>query len=140
MPKKAIWTWQPYSLKNCWPESASDKGTPAFSADLYQRRRICKSQKAADVCLKIDRNNTLAQLYLKEIEEAQQLKKKQGARSNEFLPQKREKRETKVIESQPLSGNDVILPRSSYKEPGNGAITIVNILVGVVIGAALIWF
>ena len=57
-----------------------------------------------------------------------------------FLPQKREKRETKVIESQPLSGNDVILPRSSYKEPGNGAITIVNILVGVVIGAALIWF
>lgn len=38
--------------KNCWPESASDKGTPAFSADLYQRRRICKSQKAADVCFK----------------------------------------------------------------------------------------
>ena len=34
----------------------------------------------------------------------------------------------------------MILPRSSYKEPGNGAITIVNILVGVVIGAALIWF
>ena len=65
--------------------------------------------------LQIARNNTLAQLYLKEIEEAQQLKKKQGARSNEFLPQKREKRETKVIESQPLSGNDVILPRSSYK-------------------------
>lgn len=84
MPKKAIWTWQPYSLKKLLPESASDKGTPAFSADLYQRRRICKSQKAADVCFKIDRNNTLAQLYLKEIEEAQQLKKKQGARSNEF--------------------------------------------------------
>ena len=99
-----------------------------------------RARKLLMSVLKIDRNNTLAQLYLKEIEEAQQLKKKQGARSNEFLPQKREKRETKVIESQPLSGNDVILPRSSYKEPGNGAITIVNILVGVVIGAALIWF
>lgn len=90
--------------------------------------------------LKTDKNNTLAQLYLKEIEEIQQLKKKQNARSSEFLPQKREKKEYNTAENKPLSGNDVILPRSSYKEPGNGAITIINILVGVVIGAALIWF
>ena len=32
------------------------------------------------------------------------------------------------------------MPRSSYKEPSNGAVTIVNILIGVAIGAALIWF
>ena len=45
-----------------------------------------------------------------------------------------------VLDMKPLSGNDVILPRSSYKEPSNGAITIINVLAGVVIGAALIWF
>ena len=49
-------------------------------------------------------------------------------------------KKVKEEESKPLNGNDVILPRSSYKEPSNGAITIVNVLVGVVIGAALIWF
>ena len=50
-----------------------------------------------------------------------------------FLP----KRKEKEIDKKPLSGNDVILPKSSYKEPSNGAITIINVLVGVVIGAAL---
>jgi tetratricopeptide (TPR) repeat protein len=34
----------------------------------------------------------------------------------------------------------VIVPGSSYKEPSNGAVTVVYILLGVVIGAALIWF
>ena len=56
--------------------------------------------------------------------------------SGSFLPRKKVKEE----ESKPLNGNDVILPRSSYKEPSNGAITIINVLVGIVIGAALIWF
>ena len=50
------------------------------------------------------------------------------------------KKRNKDDDRKPLSGNDVILPRSSYKEPSNGAITIINILVGVAIGAALIWF
>ena len=61
---------------------------------------------------------------------------KKAESSSAFLP----KRKEKDIDKKPLSGNDVILPRSSYKEPSNGAITIINVLVGVVIGAALIWF
>jgi hypothetical protein len=34
------------------------------------------------------------------------------------------RKKVKEEESKPLNGNDVILPRSSYKEPSNGAITI----------------
>lgn len=84
--------------------------------------------------LAIDKNNTLAHIYQKEIAERNAAKKAET--SGSFLP----KRKEKDIDKKPLSGNDVILPRSSYKEPSNGAITIINVLAGVVIGAALIWF
>ena len=95
----------------------------------YQRAR-----KLLNSVLKIDRNNTLASKYLEQINQSQNIK--DNDISGSFLPKKKVKEE----ESKPLNGNDVILPRSSYKEPSNGAITIVNVLVGVVIGAALIWF
>lgn len=103
---------------------------------LYMREKeYTRARKHLNAVLKIDRNNTLAHLYLQEIDAELQAKKKETA-SGSFLPKKREK----YAEQKPLSGNDVIMPRSSYKEPSNGAITVVNILVGVAIGAALIWF
>ena len=39
-----------------------------------------------------------------------------------------------------IERHDVIIPKGSYKEPSNGAVTVVNLLVGVAIGAAIIWF
>ena len=95
---------------------------------------LARARKLLNAVLAIDKNNTLAQLYKKEIDEKIAIKKAES--SSAFLP----KRKEKDIDKKPLSGNDVILPRSSYKEPSNGAITIINVLVGVVIGAALIWF
>lgn len=103
---------------------------------LYMREKeYTRARRHLNAVLKIDRNNTLAHLYLQEIE-AELLAKKKESGSGSFLPKKKEK----LPESRPLNGNDVIMPRSSYKEPSNGAITVVNILVGVAIGAALIWF
>lgn len=97
---------------------------------LYLRENeYNKARKPLIAVLRFDHNNTLAQSYMKEIDEALQVKKT-------FVSKKDKKND----ESRPLSGNDVIMPRSSYKEPGNGTITIINILVGVLIGAALIWF
>lgn len=102
---------------------------------LYmQEREFGRARKCLNTVLKSDVNNTFARRYLRE------LKGFESSKSNEaqdsFLPKHRQKN----IESQPLNGNDVIMPHSSYKEPSNGAITIINILVGAVIGAALIWF
>ncbi|MCI6164500.1 MAG: tetratricopeptide repeat protein [Lachnospira sp.] len=93
-----------------------------------------RAKKLLNHVLKIDRNNIIAIRYLNEISKAAQLKSKDV--ENSFLP----KRKLKDNDSKPLSGNDVILPRSSYREPSNGAITIINVLVGIVIGAAVIWF
>ena len=95
---------------------------------------LTRAKKLLNSVLAIDKNNTLAHMYLKEIAERNAAKKAETSAS--FLP----KRKEKETDKKPLSGNDVILPRSSYKEPSNGAITIINVLVGVVIGAALIWF
>ncbi|MDD3240242.1 MAG: tetratricopeptide repeat protein [Lachnospira sp.] len=91
-----------------------------------------RAKKCLNAVLKIDRNNTLTLRYLDEIEKLSAVKDPQSS----FLP----KKQRVISEPAALNGNDVIIPKSSYKEPSNGAITIINILVGVLIGAALIWF
>lgn len=91
-----------------------------------------KARKPLNMVLRVDHNNTLAHLYLNEIEEELQLKRKDSA----F----RAKKAGKDDDKKELNGNDVIIPRSSYREPTNGAITVINILLGVLIGAGLIWF
>lgn len=79
--------------------------------------------------LKIDRNNTLALRYLDEIN-------KEGLASENDSEESYYKNRKKA----PLSGHDVILPRTSYKEPASGVLTVIYILLGVVIGVALVWF
>lgn len=79
--------------------------------------------------LKIDKNNTLALRYLDEIN-------KTGIAKDDAEPETYYK--NKKIG--PLTGHDVILPRSSYKEPASGVLTVIYILLGVVIGVALVWF
>ena len=97
---------------------------------IYMKRN--EDERALKVLhrvLKIDRNNTLALKYIDEINGASQPQPADG--NEEYYRNSKRK---------PLSGNDVILPRNSYKEPSSGVFTVVYILLGVVIGAALIWF
>lgn len=84
--------------------------------------------------LKIDKNNTISQKLLYEIELQEYELAKEA--TDTFLPKKKKT----ITDNKPLSGNDVIVPPTTYKEPSNGAITVINILVGVLIGAAIIWF
>ena len=97
---------------------------------IYMKRN--EDERALKVLhrvLKIYRNNTLALKYIDEINGASQTQPADG--NEEYYRNSKRK---------PLSGNDVILPRNSYKEPSSGVFTVVYILLGVVIGAALIWF
>ena len=97
---------------------------------IYMKRN--EDERALKVLhrvLKIDRNNTLALKYIDEINGASQTQPADG--NEEYYRNSKRK---------PLSGNDVILPRNSYKEPSSGVFTVVYIPLGVVIGAALIWF
>lgn len=97
---------------------------------IYMKRN--EDERALKVLhrvLKIDRNNTLALKYIDEINGTSQTQPADG--NEEYYRNSKRK---------PLSGNDVILPRNSYKEPSSGVFTVVYILLGVIIGAALIWF
>lgn len=93
-----------------------------------------KAKKCLNNILKIDKNNTLAQRYLREIGLIENISTKDVSES--FLPKRKEKN----LNTMSLNGNEVLFPTTTYKEPSNGAITIINILVGVLVGAALIWF
>lgn len=88
-----------------------------------------KAIKQLNKVLKIDRNNTLALRYVDEINKTGIAK--EGAGDELYYKGKKKSA---------LSGNDVILPKNSYKEPSSGVLTVIYILLGVVIGVALVWF
>lgn len=101
---------------------------------LMKNEDYTRAKKYLKQSLKIDRNNTISQKYLYEIELLEYEMAKDTTDS--FLPKKKKS----VRDTKPVSGNDIIVPPTTYKEPSNGAITVINILIGVVIGAAIIWF
>ena len=134
MPKKRNTDMAQIQLKKGgFTESKTFKGTAASCSYLYKEKEYSKARKCLASVLRVDRNNTLAQLYMQAIDEELSSKKKESQSSL--------KKRNKDDDRKPLSGNDVI-PSAFiiYKELSNGAITIINILVGVAIGAELIWF
>jgi tetratricopeptide (TPR) repeat protein len=90
----------------------------------YNRARRC-----LNTVLHVDRSNTLAQRYLQEIRD--RLREKRKNSPSGFRPHTEEEKEV------PLSGNDVIIPRGSFRMPGNGAATAVHILIGAGLGILL---
>lgn len=101
---------------------------------LMQNKENDRAKKCLNQVLKTDKCNTLAQKYLKEIEIIEY--DEEHAAGDSFIPKKKRM----VTDNAPLNGNDVIMPVSHYKEPSNGAINIIYILMGVVAGAAIIYF
>lgn len=94
---------------------------------LYMKKgEADKAVKSIKKVLQIDRNNTLALRYM---DEAGRMGTAAAGDELYYKPKRRG-----------LSGNDVILPPDSYKEPSNGILTVVQILLGVIIGVALVWF
>ena len=76
--------------------------------------------------LAIDRTDTLSLCYEKELD-----------RNAEKNPEKKEEKNQDVISY--TSGNETIIMPASYKE-SSGANVVVNIIIGLVVGVALMWF
>lgn len=85
-----------------------------------------RAKKLLDKSLKIDFNNTLSVRYLYEIECIT------DKIDNKKLKDEMEKRE--------LSGNDVIIPETGYKDINYGVMQFVTIIIGILIGAAMVYF
>ncbi len=90
-----------------------------------------RAQKELKKCLEIDRNNTIALGYLQEVEQA--LFPEDGAKA----PAKRKKDDSVRYQSD----NEIIIQPLNVKEPKKGNVaSFLNILIGVVIGLAAMYF
>ena len=89
-----------------------------------------KAAKCLNKVLKIDCNNTVARKYLAEING--QYKKLDD---ESLFARKRKKSSDESSE-----GSVNIFPRNNYREPSSGIFTVLSILLGVAIGAAMIWY
>lgn len=94
---------------------------------LYMKKEeYGRAKKYLNKSLTIDYNNTLSKKYLGEIEKLTE--------GNDTKRVKEEK------ERQALSGNDVIIPETGYKDINYGVMQFVTIIVGILIGAAMVYF
>ncbi len=91
-----------------------------------------KAYKILSKSIAIDVNNTLTLKYLDEIGRRKEAKAEKLKKPPKTVAELKER--------DALSGNDVIIPKSSYKEVNYGLITFLNVVVGIIIGAAMIYF
>ncbi len=110
---------------------------------LYMKKgEFEKARKSLVKALKIDTSHPLAKKYLKELESELGIKNS-GDRE-------KTNRERKVFtgdgsrpksEKESLSGYDVIIPqKSGYKESNSGFMTVINVMIGLVVGVAMAFF
>ena len=95
-----------------------------------------RALKILNKSILIDVNNTLTLKYLDEIKTIKQEKAKAKGKA----PKKTAKANVESKEREQLSGNDVIIPKNAYREVNYGLITFINIVIGIVIGAAMVFF
>ena len=91
-----------------------------------------KAYKILTKSIAIDVNNTLTLKYLDEIGKRKEAKVQKAKRPPKTVAE--------LNERDALSGNDVIIPKNSYKEVNYGLLTFLNVVVGIIIGAAMVYF
>ncbi len=87
-----------------------------------------KASKSLKKAIAIDKNNPLTLKYMKEIR---------------YIPEsggKKPERTKQEAERARVGSDDVIIPKNSYRESNAGGITVLNVVIGIAIGAALMWF
>ncbi len=108
------------------------KGHLLLALMYMKKEEYDRAKKELTRTLNIDRCNTLALKYMKEIEREEQ-KKNEAHR-------KKKKTIEDLKERDALSGNDVIIPENAYKETNYGLRVFVNVVIGIILGAAMVYF
>lgn len=90
-----------------------------------------KAAKQLKKAIAIDKNNPLTLQYLNEVNGVLKEKEKKG------------EGKAKKVQERPrpkISGDDVIIPPTNYKDTNTGGLTILNVVIGIAIGIAAAWF
>ena len=104
---------------------------------LYTKNGQYERAKTIKKSMKIDKCNPLSIRYLREINEYIEDEKKND-------PDKRMERRRSLrgvmVDRPYLSGNDTIMPKENFKDALTGAQSIMYVIVGILLGAALVYF
>ncbi len=114
------------------------KGHQLLALLFIRRKKFAEARAALRKAEKIDRGNPLTISYLNHVTE--EMKSEEKDLTPAELKTKRQADKEAAEEHTPLSGDDVIIPKSSYREYNPTTMTIIQIIIGVVIGAAIIFF
>lgn len=101
------------------------KGYQLLALLYIKENEYEKAYKTLKTALDIDRNNVMSLKYMNEVK---------------MVLKSRDDRPDKIKERGPLGSNDVIIPPNSYRESNAGGITVLNVIIGIIIGATLVWF
>lgn len=96
-----------------------------------------RAKRTIKKSMKIDKCNPLSIRYLREINNYLEDEKKNDP--DKRMERRRSLRGT-MVDRPYLSGNDVIIPQNNFKEAITGAQSILHIIIGLLLGAALVYF
>lgn len=96
-----------------------------------------RAKRTIKKSMKIDKCNPLSIRYLREINDYLEDEKKNEP--DKGVERRRSLRGV-MVDRPYLSGNDVIIPQNNFKEAITGAQSILHIIIGLLLGAALVYF
>ncbi len=105
---------------------------------LYMKQgQYERAKRTIKKSLKVDKCNPLSIRYLREINEYVENERKNDPETG--IERRRNLRGV-LVDREYLSGNDVITPNNNFKEAVAGAQGILHVIIGLLIGAALVYF
>ncbi len=107
------------------------KGYQLLGLLYIKKEEYEKAKKVLNKSLTIDKYNTLSIKYLNEVKDLS------GVTEKEL---KKELEKSKKEEKKNLSGHDVIIPKSTYREINYGFFTFLYVVIGILLGAAMVFF
>ena len=114
------------------------KGLQLLALLRIRKKKYAAALKAIDKAMQIDAGNATTISYKTFVNS--QLKKEEKDLTPVEIKNKRKLEKTEGEQHTPLSGDDVIIPKSSYKEYNPTTMAIIQILIGLVVGIALMLF
>ena len=114
------------------------KGFHLLALLLIRQKEYEKAKTALTRAMRVDRGNPTTISYMSFVDA--QIKEEEKTLPTSEVKTRKKAREGAEEESKPLSGDDVIIPPRGYKESSPATLTIIQILIGIVIGAAIVFF
>ena len=114
------------------------KASHLLALIYIRQKEYDKARIVLDKAAKIDKGNPTTISYKSFVES--EIKEAEKNLTASEVKSKRKATKALEEEKKPLSGDDVIIPKSSYKEAAPATLTIIQILIGIIIGAAIVFF